>query len=222
MNSFFEMKKHRETILFSELLATPPPDDVLLDLFQCSWGGCPYITQSGLEILKLRLDGLTAQEVGEKLNLTLGQVNGRFQHIKTRLMMNTLPDYIEIDVPVIRRLRGMEVPITRGYTQVSELLRDMPSDQELLKLSAMRGHIAGITGRRTLSHNDLALLRKKADGHRNVDIAREQGVSPNNIRRRLVWIRCVLQQKLGIKIDMPELFPDKAERNLATSVKGVD
>lgn len=201
-----------DKILLSELLSSPPPDDVLLELFLYNRGNKPYITQSELEIMNLRLGGLTAQEIGEKLGLTTGQVSGRSQRVKARLLNDIITEFIEIDVPGIRRLRGMDVPITSGYTRVSELLRDMPSNQELLKLSAERGHIAGMNGRRTLSHSDLVLLQRKADGCRDADIVREQGVTQNNIRRRLVWIRCMLRQRLEIQIDMPELFPKETER----------
>ena len=197
----------------SELLAAPPTDDVLLELFSYSRGGRPYITQSELEIMNLRLSGLTAQEAGEKLNLTMGQVNGRFQSIKAKLLSDLILNYVEIDVPGIRRLRGMDIPISSGYTKVSELLQDMPSDQELLEIFRAHGHIAGITGRRTLSNDDLSLLQSKADGRRDIDIARERGVSRDNIRRRLVWIRYVLRQKMGIQIDRPELFPHEAAQS---------
>lgn len=102
--------------------------------------------------MKLRLEGLTAKEVGEKLNLTLGQVNGHFQTLRIKLTCDILPDYIEIDVPGIRRLRRMDVPVTSGYTKVSELLRDMPSDQELLEMSIAHGHIVNFNGRKTITH----------------------------------------------------------------------
>lgn len=212
-NAFLNQRTKGEKILLSELLTYPPSDIVLLQLFPYSRGRQPYITQSGLAIMKLRLEGLTAKEIGEKLNLTLAQVNGRFQVTKNRLMRAILPDYIEIDVPGVRRLRGMDIPITSGYKKVSELLRDMPSDQELLDFAITRGHIPGITERRTLSHSDLLLLQRKADGCRDADIAREQGVTQNNIHHRLVWIRCMLRQRLGIQIDMPELFSYEVDRD---------
>ena len=99
----------------------------------------------------------------------------------------------------------MPILITSGYTTVSELLRDMPSDQELLKLSIQRGHIVGLSGRRTLRNKDLSLLKKKLDGQTNAAIAREYGVSHNDIRQRLVWIRKTLIYDLGIQIDLEKL-----------------
>ncbi len=99
----------------------------------------------------------------------------------------------------------MPISITSGYTKVSELLRDMPSDQELLKLSIQRGHIVGLSGRRTLRNEDLSLLKKKLDGQTNAAIAREYGVSHDYIRQRLAWIRKKLIYDLGIQIDLEKL-----------------
>ena len=211
-NIFLSMKDKGGKILLSELLVAPPSDDLLLELFSLGRGGQPFTTKSALEIMKLRLEGLTAKEVGEKLGLTLGQVNGRFQTLRVKLMSDILPDCIEIDVPGIRRLRRLDVPITSGYTKVSELLRDMPSDRELLELSISRGYIVNFNGRRTITHDDLVLLKRKEAGQRDAAIARELDVGRENIRRRLVWIRTTLRQRLGIQIDMPELFPYEESR----------
>ncbi len=71
--------------------------------------------------------------------------------------------------------------------------------------------IPGINNQRTVTNKDLSLLQKKAAGLRNTDIARELGVRPELVRRRLTWIRRVLGQRLGIEIDMPELFPFEAD-----------
>ena len=205
-NVFLRRKANGEKILFSELLENPPSDDVLIDLFSYSRGGKPYISQYELKVLKLRLDGLTAQEVGEILNISSTVVSTRFRNTCEKLTRGFILDYIEMDVPGIRRLCGMPISITSGYTKVSELLRDMPSDQDLLKLSIQRGHIVGLSGRRTMRNEDLSLLKKKLDGQTNAAIAREYGVSHNNIRQRLLWIRKILIYDLGIQIDLSELF----------------
>ena len=140
----------------------------------------------------MRLEGLTAQEVGEILNISSVMISSQFRRNCEKLTSGFILDYIEIDVPGIRRLCGMPISITSGYTKVSELLRDMPSDQELLKLSIQRGHIVGFAGRKTLANSDLSLLKKKLDGQTNAAIARKYGVSHNEVRRRLVWIRKTL------------------------------
>ncbi len=204
-NVFLRRKANGEKIPFSELLENPPSDDVLIDLFSYSRGGKPYISQYELEVLKMRLEGLTDQEVGERLNISSATVNTRFWNASNKLTSGFILDYIEIDVPGIRRLCGMPISITSGYTKVSELLRDMPSDQELLKLSIQRGHIVGLSGRRTLRNDDLALLKKRLDGQTSAAIAREYGVSHNNIRQRLVWIRKTLINDLGIQINLEKL-----------------
>lgn len=204
-NIFLKRKANGEKILFSELLENPPSDDVLIDLFSYSRGGKPYISQCELEVLKMRLEGLTDQEVGEMLNISSTAVNTRFRNTSEKLTSRFILDYIEIDVPGIRRLCGMLISITSGYTKVSELLRDMPSDQELLKLSIQRGYIVGLSGRRTLRSTDLSLLKKKLDGQTNAAIAREYGVSHNSIQQRLARIRRILYG-LGIQIDLQELF----------------
>lgn len=209
-NTFLKRKVTGEKILISELLAAPPTDEVLMELFPYSKDSRPYITQIGLKILKLRLDGLSITEVGKTLGLTQGQVVSRFQIIKNKFA-KPLPDYIEMDTPGLRRLCGLEVLPTSGYTKLSELLRDMPSDQELIELSIARGNTPGVKNQRALNNEDLSLLQKKAAGQRNADIARDLGVRPEAVRRQLAWIRKVLRQRLGIEIDMPDLFPFDAD-----------
>lgn len=204
-NVFLRRKANGEKILFSELLEYPPSDDVLIDLFSYSRGGKPYISQYELVVLKMRLDGLTDQEVGEILNIPSTAVNTRFSNTCKKLNSKFIPNCIEIDVPGIRRLCGMPILITNGYKKVSELLRDMPSDQELLKLSIERGHIVGLSGRRALRNEDLSLLKKKMDGQTNAAIAKEYCVSPNYIRQRLVWIHKTIIHDLGIQIDLEKL-----------------
>lgn len=210
-NHFLTRKAKGEKILFSELLANPPSDEVLAELFPYKRKNAPFITQIGLEILKLRLEGLNNSEVAGRLSLTQNQVAGRFQTIRINLLSKPIPDDIEIDPPALRRQRDMEILITTGYTRVSELLRDMPSDQELWAFSVMRGNVPSFGSRRPLNNNDLSILQKKAAGRRDADIARELGVRRDIVRRRLVWIRDVLRTKLGVRIDMPELFPHEAD-----------
>lgn len=210
-NGFLKRKASGEKILISELLAAPPSDEVLMELFPYSKDSRPYITQTGLKVLELRLDGLSIAEVGKTLELTQGQVVSRFQIIKNKFAKQPLPDYIEIDVPGLRRLCGLEISSTGSYTKLSELLRDMPSDQELIELSMARGIVPGIKNQRALNNKDLLVLQKKAAGQRNVDIAKELGVRPESVRRQLTWLRKVLRQRLGIEIDMPDLFPFEAD-----------
>ena len=196
-----------EKIFFSELLADPPSDEILAELFPYGRKNAFFITQTALKVLNLKLNGLNVEKIGEKLNLTRNQVYGRLQNIGVKLVRGPIPDYIELDIPALRKMCGMDVPAAGGYTKVSELLRDMPSEQKLLEFAASRGNIPGFGTRRPINSGDLSLLQKKAAGRRDADIAKELGVTKENIRRRLVWIRRVLRQNMGVQIDMPELFP---------------
>ena len=80
-NTLLTRKANGEKILISELLAAPPSDEVLSELFPYSRNSKPHISQLGLKILKLRLDGKDNEEAGKELGLTRNQVEGRFQNI---------------------------------------------------------------------------------------------------------------------------------------------
>ena len=163
-NTLLTRKANGEKILISELLAAPPSDEVLSELFPYSRNSKPHISQLGLKILKLRLDGKDNEEAGKELGLTRNQVEGRFQNIKAKFERGPIPDYIELDSPALRRLRGLEVTFTEGYMKLSELLRDMPSDQELKEFAIMRGNVPGFGTKRILNHEDLILVQKKQAG----------------------------------------------------------
>lgn len=210
-NSFLTRKANGEKILISELLAAPPSDEGLATLFPYSKTAKPHISQLGLMILNLRLNGVDNEKAGKELNLTRNQVESRFQNIKTKFERGPIPDYIELDHPALRRLRGLEVTFTSGYTKLSELLRDMPSDQELKEFAIQRGNVSGFGTKRILNHEDLILVQKKQAGLRNATIARELGVRPESVRFRLMWIQKVLKRYLGVRVDLPELFPFDAD-----------
>ena len=212
-NTFLTRKANGEKIFISGLLEAPPSNEVLKELFPYSRNSAPYITQLGLKILKLRLDGKDNDEAGKELNLTRNQVEGRFQNIKTKFERGPIPDYIELDHPALRRLRGLEVTFTDGYMKLSELLRAMPSDQELKEFAILRGNVSGFGTQRMLNHEDLILLQKKQAGMRNAGIARELGVGAASVRNRLMWIQNVLKRKLGVQIDLPDLFPFEVGEN---------
>lgn len=213
-NTFLTRKANGEKILISELLAAPPSDEVLSELFPYSRNSKPHISQLGLKILKLRLDGKDNNEAGKELNLTRNQVEGRFQNIKTKFERGPIPDYIELDHPALRRLRGLEVTFTDGYMKLSELLRDMPSDQELKEFAIQRGNVSGFGTKRMLNHEDLILVQKKQTVKRNATIARELGVRPESVRFRLMWIQKVLKGNLGVQVDLPDLFPFEVDENV--------
>ena len=71
MNRFLELKECGGTVLFSELLTQIPPDDVLVELLPDPYSPRkPLVTRRGLEVLKLRLDGLRLPEIEERLGLS--------------------------------------------------------------------------------------------------------------------------------------------------------
>ena len=207
-NEFLMRKVNGEKIFFSELLVDPPSDEILAELFPYGRKNAFFITQTALKVLILKLNGLNVEEIGAKLNLTRYQVYGRLKNVALKLVRGPIPDYIELDIPALRKMCGMDVPTTGGYTKVSELLRDMPSEQELLEFASSRGNVPGLGDIRPINRSDLLLLQKKAAGRQNADIARELGVSGASIHQRLAWIRRALK-KIGVQIDMPELFPHK-------------
>ena len=89
----------------------------------------------------------------------------------------------------------------------------MPSDQELKEFAILRGNVSGFGTQRMLNHEDLILLQKKQAGMRNAGIARELGVGAASVRNRLMWIQNVLKRKLGVQIDLPDLFPFEVGEN---------
>lgn len=130
MNKFLEMKERGEKILFSALLEDIPPDYILIKLFPNTRSpGRQLVNHSGLEVLNLRLNGLKQSEIAEQLGLTPSQVAYRSKEVSNALYMN-VPPHICVDIPALARLLNVPRELT-GYTLLSELLRDMPSDEEL-------------------------------------------------------------------------------------------
>lgn len=204
---FLERKANGEIIPFSELLLDIPTDEVLAELFPYNPKSQPYLSHIGLKLLKLRLDGSKCEEIADMLHLTISQVKGRISGIKRKLQYGPIPDYIEMDIPDFRRLRGMEVPNSGSYAKLSELLRDMPPNEVLFQIDREQGNALGASTRRRLTHADLCLLQKKAAGQTEEEIGRELRMSHEKVRRTLLFIRRLLVKRLEIEIDMPELFP---------------
>lgn len=119
-NEFLMRKVNGEKIFFSELLVDPPSDEILAELFPYGRKNAFFITQTALKVLFLKLNGLNVEEIGAKLNLTRYQVYGRLKNVGLKLVRGPIPDYIELDIPALRKMCGMDVPTTGGYTKVSE------------------------------------------------------------------------------------------------------
>ena len=96
MNKFLMMKERGDTILFSDLLAEIPDDDVLRKLMPNPYSPDKrFITHRGMKVLKLRLDGLRQPEIAEQLNMRPGQVAYVSASITNCLYMG-VPSYIDI------------------------------------------------------------------------------------------------------------------------------
>lgn len=107
MDRFLAMKERGETILFSELLAEIPSDDVLRVLFPAqkrTWK--QLATKRGMEVLKLHLDGFRQPEIAKKLDLTSNQVAYASAMIKNSLY-KSIPPYIDVDIPSLRKILGL-------------------------------------------------------------------------------------------------------------------
>lgn len=203
MNRFLEMKERGETILFSELLDDIPADDVLAELL-------PNISQRELNVLKLRLEGLCQAEIAEKLNLTLGQVTYVYARIRKHLYRN-IPSYIDVDIPPLRKLLDLSEKEQTGYRLISELLRDMPSDEELLSLFIEQGN--SLHDEKTPPTNrDLQLLQMRSQKRSYDSIGEEVGLSAEKVQRQISLTLIRISRDLKIKLDIPELY---RSRNLS-------
>ena len=116
-----------------------------------------------MKVLKLRLDGLRQTEIAEQLNMTPGQVAYVSAEIKNCLYIG-IPSYIDIDIPALRKILRLNLKEPSGYTRLSDLLRDMPSDDELKRLYAERGHVIRKNSTLIPTHQDLQLLQLSEAG----------------------------------------------------------
>lgn len=196
-----------KTVLFSEILANIPSDEALADLFPDPYNPPKaFVTRLGLEVLKLRLEGLDSAQTAEKLHITRGQVS--HWSLKTvRMLKMKRPNHIEIDIPALRKLLDIQpFGFTGKYTKLSELLRDMPSDEVLFQLDRERGNLTGGGKRHRVSHQDLYILQQRLAGRTYRSIGEEFGKN-SELTRRLIWkIKVGLKRYLAVELDVPGLF----------------
>ena len=205
-NNFLEQKRKGEKILFSELLAAPPSDDVLIELFPNTLTpNRPLVTQRGLEVLKLRLEGLRQSEIAERLGLKRGQVTYASTTTKNCLHGN-IPPYIDVDIPSLRRILGMQQKERTGYILLSELLRDMPSDEELLNLFVERGNIIRAGGKTPPTNQDLRLLQMRSENQSYESIGEKAGMDAGDVRHQISLTIMRIRRDLKIEADVPELY----------------
>lgn len=196
-----------QALLFSEILANiPASDESLAELFPDPYNPPKAsVTRLGLEVLKLRLEGLDSAQTAEKLHISRGQVD-HWSLMTVRMLKRRRPEHVEIDIPALRKLLGIEPYGFIGkYTKLSELLRDMPSDEVLLQLDRERGNIIG-GRRRRVSHQDLYVLQQRLAGRTYRSIGEEFNQSPESTRRRIWKTKVGLKRYLAVELDVPGLF----------------
>ena len=179
-----EKVKKGETILFSEVLEQIPSDEVLSELFPDPYQGKSSITHFGLEVLKLRLQGFKQVQIAEMLRTTKSRVS-YWSQTTINGLYRTRPVNVEIDIPALRRLLNLEWTTEGRYTRLSELLRDMPSDEELKQLDKERGNLDSQTTRHRVTQKDLYILRQRLDGRSYDSICAELGWSRVQVRRNM-------------------------------------
>ena len=205
MDRFLAMKERGETILFSELLAEIPSDDVLRVLFppqKRTWK--QLATKRGMEVLKLHLNGFRQPEIAKKLDLTSNQVAYASAMIKNSLY-KSIPPYIDVDIPSLRKILGLEPKKRVGYTKLSELLQGMPSDDELLALFIERGNIVRPGGKPPPTSKDLQLLEMRRQGQSYDNIGEETGMDTKEVQRQISLTLKRILRDLRIDLDVPAL-----------------
>lgn len=216
MNKFLLMKERGDTISFSDILKDIPEDSVLRELLPNPNGADKkFITQRGMKVLKLRLDGFRQPEIAERLNMTPGQVAYVSAEIKNCLDMG-IPSYIDIDIPALRKILRLEIKESSGYKCLSELLRDMPSDDELVRLFAERGNIVKTNIQRIPTHRDLQFLQLRSKGSSYESIGAEFHMDGKTVQHQISLTLNRISRDLKIEVDVPELYKP---RNISSHQK---
>lgn len=219
-NNYLSRIAQGEKILFSELLADPPSDEVLAWLFRdIRFPKAQDVDRAGLEVLKLSLLGLRLPEIAGQLGLTYGQAAYRSQKMISALRRG-VPDCIAVDIPALRRRLGLPIAKSGGYTLLSELLRDMPSDEELLCLFTERGNVMGRRGKVPTTNSDLQLLQMRREGRSYEYIGAQTGMEAGEVRRRVKLILERVGRNLRIRIDIPELYKPRRVPLLPEEIRG--
>lgn len=207
MESFLNKIESGESILFSEILEKIPTDDDLPKLFPNDYNPeISSISHFGLEVLKLRLEGLNQLEITEKLQTTSGRVAYWSSLVVNCLRRGDMIENIKVDIPALQRLLHMRVTGNGEYTKLSELLRDMPSDEELHRLDVERGNLIKPRTRSRINHQDLYILQQRLAGRTYGSIGNELGMTGEKVRRQVGNTRRRLIRDLRVELDVPGLF----------------
>ena len=205
MDQLLEKAAHGEVIHFSALLRNTPSEDILSKLFFTPKHPVNNgISKFGLEVLNLRLKGFKLSEIADKLQTSISQV--AYWSRRTRnCLLTGVPNYIDIDIPALRRLLHISQTMT-GYTKLSELLQELPSDDELCKLDWERGKLPARSIRGYVTQKDLYILRQRLEGRSYGSICEELGWDRVRLQRHIQTTRMRLIRDLRIELDVPQLF----------------
>ena len=94
----------------------------------------------------------------------------------------------------------------RLYTKLSELLQELPSDDELCQLDRERGNLPARSTRRCVTQKDLYILRQRLEGRSYDSICKELGWDRVRLQRHIQATRMRLIRDLRIELDVPQLF----------------
>ncbi|MBS6217601.1 MAG: hypothetical protein KH704_11845 [Clostridiales bacterium] len=206
MDDLLEKAEKGGTILFSEILERIPSDEVLLKLFPDPHSQeKSSVTHFGLGVLKLRLQGLKLAQIAEMLQTTKSRV-GYWSQMTMNSLYTFIPSNIVVDIPILRRMLHIEPIVNGGYSKLSELLHDMPSDAELEQLDRDRGNLNSRTTRRRVTQKDLYILQQRMEGRSYDSLCTELGWSRVQVRRNMQATRQRLIRDLRIELDVPQLF----------------
>ena len=199
----------KQTILFSEILENIPPQDQLIDLFPTpGYPGKTCIKPFGLEVLRLRLQGFTLKQIAEQLGVSYHRVSYWSQTVKNCLHNGHISDRVIVDIPAMQSILPVDIFPPPKYTKLSELLQNMPSDEELLQMNQRYEKLCRAGKRQqALTQQDLYILQQRQSGRTYTEIGHELGMSTDVLRRRIRRTRRILQWTLKIELDVPELFP---------------
>ena len=205
MDQLLEKAAHGEVIHFSDLLRNIPSDDILSKLFfNPKHPVNNGISKFGLEVLNLRLKGFKLSEIADKLQTSISQV--AYWSRRTRnCLLTGVSNYIDIDIPALRRLLHISQTMT-GYTKLSELLQELPSDDELCKLDWERGKLPARSIRGYVTQKDLYILRQRLEGRSYGSICEELDWDRVRLQRHIQTTRMRLIRDLRIELDVPQLF----------------
>lgn len=201
------MDAKSDSILLSALLNDLPSDKQLTAIFpHPNYYNRPYIPHDALLILKFKIEGCSQKEIASKLQKHENYISYWYKKTKLRLIQEN----VVIDVPAISKLFGLGFQSGKNI-RLSDLIKDMPSDNQIKQLYADCGYIRERSKRRLLNQEDLYMVQQVIAGQSHASIARSLNINSNVVhcKFRAIYLRLVLDLK--IEVDIPNIFPQQKE-----------